>query len=70
MGKRRPRVHIPLGVLRANAAIFEKLLPSPPLTLDQLEMLQEDNVCDVTAMRETFEVEMPELDDGLRRVLG
>lgn len=68
-GRRRPRWHVPLRLLEANAAVLEKLLPVPPLTRDQLRMLREDNVGDPSAMRETFDVELPEFEEGLRRML-
>ena len=42
-GRRRPLVNIPLGVARIQARIAE-LLPNPPLTRDQLILLQRDNV--------------------------
>jgi NADH dehydrogenase len=53
-----------------NAAILERVLPAPPVTRDQLLMLEEDNVCDTTAMRRDFDVELPELREGLRRELA
>lgn len=70
LGKRRLKLHVPLPVLRLNAAVLERLLPSPPVTRDQLLMLEEDNVCDTTAMRRDFDVEMPDLPEGLRKVLA
>jgi NADH dehydrogenase len=70
LGKRRLKVHVPLGVLRSSAAILERVLPAPPVTCDQLLMLEEDNVCDTTAMRRDFDVEMPDLREGLRSALA
>ena len=69
-GKRRLKVHVPISVLRLNAAILERLLPAPPVTRDQLLMLEEDNTCDTTVMRHDFDVEMPDLREGLRRALA
>lgn len=42
-GRRRPLVEIPLGLARLQARLGE-FLPNPPLTRDQLLMLQRDNV--------------------------
>ncbi len=70
LGKRRLKLHVPLSVLRLNAAVLERVLPSPPVTRDQLLMLEEDNVCDTSAMRHDFDVEMPDLREGLKRALG
>jgi NADH dehydrogenase len=42
-GRRRPLFEVPLGLARLQARLGE-LLPNPPLTTDQLLMLQRDNV--------------------------
>lgn len=42
--KRRMKVHLPVFGLRIPAAIGEAVLPHPPITRDQLIMLQEDNI--------------------------
>jgi uncharacterized protein YbjT (DUF2867 family) len=70
LGKRRPRVHVPIRLLNPQLAVLEKVLPNPPATRDQLLMLLEDNVCDTGPMRRDFDVEMPSLRKGLERVLA
>jgi len=42
-GQRKPLVDVPVGLARLQAALSE-FLPSPPLTRDQLLMLERDNV--------------------------
>ena len=42
-GRRRPLVDVPMGLARIQARLGE-FLPNPPLTRDQLLMLQRDNV--------------------------
>ena len=42
-GHRRPLVEMPMGLVRLQARLSE-FLPNPPLTRDQLAMLQRDNV--------------------------
>lgn len=42
-GRRRPLVNIPMGIARLQARVGE-LLPNPPVTRDQLILLQRDNV--------------------------
>jgi NADH dehydrogenase len=67
LGKRRRRLHVPVSVARVGAAMVEHL-PSPPLTRDQLTMLEAgDNVGDTTAAREAFRIEPIPLDEQLRR---
>ena len=67
LGKRRRRLHVPVSVARIGAAVVEHL-PSPPLTRDQLTMLEAgDNVGDTTPAREAFGIEPIGLDEQLRR---
>jgi NADH dehydrogenase len=44
-GISRPKVHLPVWMLKGSAALAERIFPHPPLTRDQLTMLQEDNLC-------------------------
>jgi uncharacterized protein YbjT (DUF2867 family) len=70
LGKRRPLVHVPFSVMRAQATLLERL-PKPPVTRDQLTMLAAgDNVCDVTPARETFGIDPIPLDEQLRRAVA
>ena len=67
-GVRRPSVHVPLSVMRPQAALFE-LLPNPPVTRDQLRMLQAgDNVVSGDDAAALFGLELVPLDEQLRRV--
>lgn len=67
-GVRRPSVHVPLFLMRPQAALFE-LLPNPPVTRDQLRMLQAgDNVVVGDAAAAVLGLELVRLDEQLRRV--
>jgi NADH dehydrogenase len=69
LGKRRPLVHLPATLLRPQAALLERL-PNPPLTRDQLRMLElGDNVCDIAPAVAAFGIEPIGLDEQLRRGL-
>ena len=68
LGKRRPKVHLPFGLMRVNAAVLEALPGPTPVTRDQLKMLQAgDNVCDNGAALEAFDVDLVPLTEQLRR---
>jgi uncharacterized protein YbjT (DUF2867 family) len=69
LGKRRPKLNVPFGVLRVNAAILEALPGPSPLTRDQLKMIALGNVISNTDAQETFAVELVPLDEQLRRAL-
>jgi NADH dehydrogenase len=67
LGTRRPSLHIPFGVMRAQAALTERL-PGAPVTRDQLTMLAlGDNVVQDPAALETFGISLVPLDEQLRR---
>jgi NADH dehydrogenase len=67
LGVRRPSIHLPFGLMRAQAAVLE-LLPSPPVTRDQLKMLAgPDSVVTTNAAVETFGLTLVPLDEQLSR---
>jgi len=61
----KPKVHLPVMLMRLAAAILGRLAPRFPITADQLTMLLEDNVCDLSSMREVFGVEPASLREHL-----
>jgi uncharacterized protein YbjT (DUF2867 family) len=66
-GSRRPSIHLPFGLMRAQAAVLE-LLPKPPVTRDQLKMLAAgDNVVSNSDAVDTFGLPLVPLDEQLRR---
>jgi uncharacterized protein YbjT (DUF2867 family) len=69
LGKRRPKLHLPFGLMRVNAAIVEALPGPSPVTRDQLKMLAVDNVVSNADAQETFRIELVPLDEQLRRAL-
>jgi NADH dehydrogenase len=69
MGIERPMVHMPMFFMKSMAKVMETVLPKPPVTMDQLIMLQEDNVCGMKDIRETFGVEPMRFREGLQRFI-
>ena len=70
LGVRRPSVHIPMRLMRLQAPLLE-LLPKPPVTRNELMMLEGgDNTGDAAPAVETFGVELTPLDEQLRRAAG
>lgn len=67
-GMRRPSVHVPVGLMRANALVTERLPGNIPLTRDLLKMLElGDNVVSNDEAVRTFQVPLVPLDEQLRR---
>jgi uncharacterized protein YbjT (DUF2867 family) len=68
-GLRRPSIHVPVGLMRVNALLTERLPGNIPLTRDLLKMLEHgDNVVSNEEAVRTFELPLLSLDDQLRRV--
>jgi uncharacterized protein YbjT (DUF2867 family) len=67
LGVRRPSMHVPVGLMRTQAAVTERL-PGAPVSRDQLTMLElGDNVVTDPSAIETFELQLVPLDEQLRR---
>ena len=74
MGRKRLKVYIPLGLARAQAAVFEFIFPrllrvSPPLNRDQLIMLQEGNVGEPRPAQQLFGLEEVPFRKGIAQYL-
>jgi NADH dehydrogenase len=70
LGKRRAQIHLPVGLVRLQAAVLEKL-PKPPVTRDQLTMLEQgDSTTDEEPAAKLFGIRLVPLDEQLRRSLG
>jgi NADH dehydrogenase len=68
LGQRRPSVHVPMALMRANALITERLPGEIPLTRDLLKMLEHgDNVVTDDAAVATFDLPLVPLDEQLRQ---
>jgi len=67
-GMRRPSIHVPVGLMRVNALLTERLPGNIPLTRDLLKMLEHaDNVVSDDEAVRTFELPLVPLDEQLRR---
>jgi uncharacterized protein YbjT (DUF2867 family) len=68
LGIRRPSVHMPMALMRANALVTERLPGNIPLTRDLLKMLEAgDNVVSNDHAVQTFRIPLVSLDEQLRR---
>ncbi|HET6465856.1 MAG TPA: complex I NDUFA9 subunit family protein [Nitrospiria bacterium] len=66
LNKKKKAVHIPVPWVKPGALISEWLLPNPPITREQLIMLQEDNICDPTDAVQDFGLELQDFEEGVR----
>jgi uncharacterized protein YbjT (DUF2867 family) len=66
--RRRPVVHMPVGLMRIPATLTERLPGNIPLTRDLLKMLEAgDNVVTNDDATRTFQLPLVPLDEQLRR---
>ena len=71
LGLRRPSLHVPVGLMRVNALVTERLPGNIPLTRDLLTMLEHgDNVISNDEAVTTFRLPLVPLDEQLRRAAG
>ena len=54
MGKRRMKLHLPLGLMRLNVAAMQKFVSRPPITDEMLKMLRVRNVAELGMVEESF----------------
>jgi len=69
LGYRKPTFSIPMGLMKLSTSILERLLPSPPVTSDQLRLLEQDNICDPEVIRKQFGFDPKTLDEALNSFL-
>ena len=68
LGQRRPSMHVPMALMRANALVTERLPGNIPLTRDLLKMLEHgDNVVSNDDAVTTFRLPLVPLDEQLKR---
>jgi uncharacterized protein YbjT (DUF2867 family) len=67
-GIRRPSVHVPVGLMKVNALVTERLPGNIPLTRDLLKMLEHgNNVVSNDDAVTTFQLPLVPLDEQFRR---
>jgi uncharacterized protein YbjT (DUF2867 family) len=69
MGINRPVMHMPLLFLKPMARVLETLLSKPPITTNQLIMLQEDNVCSTRDIQDACGRAPVVFRDGLKKFI-
>jgi uncharacterized protein YbjT (DUF2867 family) len=70
LGKRRPTMHVPFGLVGAAARVAQ-ILPKAPITPDQVKMLQGgDNVVSNNEAQKTFRLPLVPLDEQIHRAVA
>jgi NADH dehydrogenase len=69
IGVKRPTVHIPVQLAKPIISVLEKILPSPPLTSDQLIMLLDNYDHHIDDVMTDFNINLIPFEKGLREYL-
>jgi len=55
-GRRRPTLHLPVALMKPPALFMGLVMPDPPVTVDQLDLLAVDNTPRRNALEPVFGV--------------
>lgn len=69
LGINRYKIYIPANLMVPVVRFMEKVLPRPPVTTEQLILLQQDNICDLKSIEENFGFKPITLKEGVKRFL-
>jgi NADH dehydrogenase len=69
MGYKKPVFSIPMGFMKLSTSILERFLSSPPITSDQLRLLEQDNIGVRDAVERYFGFTPMKFDDMLREFI-
>lgn len=66
---KKPTLEMPIWLMYPAAYIIERLIEKPPITIQQLIMLQEDNICDIKEIQKVFDLHLISLKEALQTFL-
>ena len=66
LNKKVYKVHIPISMIKLSTRLMGMVLKKPPVSIDQVVMLEQGNVCDITRMRDIFGIEPVPFNEGIR----
>jgi len=67
---KRPKLHIPVPMMRVIVSAMERLLPRPPVTSAQLAMLNQDNITSLDVIKRVFGFKPVSLRERIGDILG
>ncbi len=66
MGRKKPVFKIPMGLMKLSVSLLSTVLSSPPVTSDQLRLLEMDNVSYPETVEKNFGFKPVRYEDALR----
>jgi uncharacterized protein YbjT (DUF2867 family) len=68
-GMKKTVFNVPMGLMKLSAVFLETVLSSPPVTSDQLRLLESDNICDPDAVEKHFGISPMPLREALKEFI-
>ena len=69
LGFRKPKIHIPVGVIRPVVHLLDRILSSPLITIDQMKMLLDNYDHPVDDLLRDFNINLIPFEKGLREYI-
>ena len=69
LNKKRGSLYLPLGLMKMNAFVLEKIMKPAPITRDQLIMLEAGNKADNGPVTDAFDIALTSFEDGIRKYM-
>lgn len=66
IGRHKSAFTIPMGLMKLSAVFLGTVLSSPPVTVDQLRLLEQDNICDPDTIEKNFGFTPVRFKDALK----
>jgi uncharacterized protein YbjT (DUF2867 family) len=66
LGTGKPIISMPMGIMKLSVGLLEGIKLKAPVSGDQLRLLEQDNICDLTAVKRYFGFTPVRFDDMLR----
>ena len=66
LGRNKITFSIPMGLMKFSSVLLETLKVKSPVSTDQLRLLEQDNICDVSAVEQRFGFTPKRFDDMIR----
>ncbi len=68
-GRKKPTFNIPMGLMKMSTLFLGAVMSSPPVTLDQLRLLESDNIGDIGTIEKNFGFRPMGLREALREFI-
>ncbi|MBI4244742.1 MAG: complex I NDUFA9 subunit family protein [Planctomycetes bacterium] len=69
LGRQKIHLHIPIWMMTIMALMLQNIFERPPITTDQVKMLKEDNICDLSQLLECFNIELRDFESWCRKTI-